>query len=774
MRKIGHALSIFFALMLFTALFAQTPAYAKTAESANGENIFFYAQNAAGKAVLLKVMPLEDLKKISHGQLSDGLSGTDTGADYSISTTDNYPTTQYCEARGVTVMELVNYIKSVTNVPGAGAVSFSGDDIIRLMATDGFGTYSRSWSYNELYGTDRYYFEGLYDKDAGWNTGWEVAGEDTSKFGMSLDEYNAGYKDIDPYYDNKRAVFDTGSITVPILATESNSGRTTTDALSSSAEPGIAKYIADNGGIVTGCLADALEDTWSLRLALPMTEADLMGARRTAFDNFKWIYNLRLDMTNAPNLVSQGAVAQPQAGVTRSGDKLTVALTCPTPGASIYYSFDGAPQIPYTGPLTIDVSGRDLASDPVNIYMTAVREGWDDAGIITAKYPGLPPAFETLYSGMTGEGLVFHAASGVSSQEWAKWTGALGGIALKTPDINGYPTLDRSKYSIDNTNMTIAFDKSLFTIPGSYSFIFRASTYSNKNVSLSIRDAAPAVIAKGQYPIGGDVTLTFDDAQYQRGLSVYITPPGGDRTMISPSYLDRSIAGQVTIKSGYFSIDSCPVKDTGEYVLTLSNSQYSPDSQDIAVAFVSGFADVAQGSWYYDAVEYVKGAGLFNGTSAATFSPDGGMTRAMFVTVIGRMADAETGGYMQTGFTDADFDTWYGPYIAWASGKGIVNGVGDSMFAPDGPLTREQIAAVLYRYAEFAGADVSARGDLSAFTDAGSISGWALDAMSWANGSKLVNGMGDGTINPGGSATRAQAAQILMNFNKLFLPEVPQ
>ena len=229
-------------------------------------------------------MCLSELKTLAHGQKN--------GKNYFISTTDNYPATQYCEGRGFTVEELLSHVKQKTTVSGAGKLRFSGSDTLHLMATDSYGNYSRSWMYDELYGVKRYYFEGLYDN---WNTGWEIAGEDSNKFGISLAEYNRKYKDKDPYYDAKRKVFDGGTETTVVLMTESFSGRTTSDTLTASTEPGIASYIKKNGGTVTGCFKNALTDEYALRLSLPMTEADLMTAHRTAYDNFKWIYNLRLD-----------------------------------------------------------------------------------------------------------------------------------------------------------------------------------------------------------------------------------------------------------------------------------------------------------------------------------------------------------------------------------------------------------------------------------------------------------------------------------------------
>jgi len=747
------------ALAFLCALAA--PASAKTISSARSDHVFFYAENAAGKSVLLKVMSLSELKKLSHGQPD--------GSDYSISATDNYPTTQYCEARGFTVGELLDYVKSVTAVQGASALTYTGGDTLRLMATDGYGNYSRSWTCNQLYGVKRYYFEGLYDSSKGWNTGWEIAGEDNSKFGVTLDEYNRTYKDSDPYYANKRAVFAGGIETVPILATESYSGRTASETLAASAEAGLASYIRANGGIVAGCLKSVLTDACALRLSLPMTEADLMAAHRTAYDNFKWIYNLQLSMTDAPHMASLGTVAEPVPSFRLSGNTLTISFSCATGGASIYYGSDGAPQTRYTEPITLDVTGRDLTSDPVAIYVTAVKEGYDDAGVLTFQYPGMAPSFQTIYSGMTGADLTFTAAAGVSSADWSAWTDAMNFVSMKTPSGEGYATLGKSSYSFHNSAGTVTFEKSLFTEAGSYSFIFHAAKYANKGVSVTMKKSAPPLSCAGSFAFGSPVGISFGDADYSNGLSVYVTPEGGARTLVSSSYLDKTMFGQVSIKASYFTAASTAMPGAGTYTLELVNNNYSPAAQTVAVTLTregTGFTDVTSDDWYAPAVAYVTGAGLFNGTGTATFSPGVPMTRAMFVTVLARMAGVPTGSGMATEFSDVPEDCWCSASVAWAVKNNIVTGYADGRFDPAGRITREQIAAILYRYVKSAGADVTASGTVSAFPDSAQISSWAQEPLAWAVGEKIIGGYADGRVDPKGTATRAQVAQILSNYGR--------
>ncbi|HML37956.1 MAG TPA: S-layer homology domain-containing protein [Bacillota bacterium] len=745
---------------------------AKTLSSAKAERVFFYGVNHEGKSVLLKVIPIADLKALSHGQLSEVTTGRDTGENYYISTTDNYPTTQYCEARGITIPELVAYVKSVTTVTGADRIDFTGSDTLRLMATDSYGNYSRSWTWDQLYGVDRYYFEGMYDDKTGWNTGWEIAGDDNSKFGVTLDEYNSRYEDSDPYYQAKRDVFKSGKKTAVILATESFSGRTTSRTLQASTEVGIAEYIEKNSGVVAGSLKDELTDDYSLRLSLPMTEADLMVAHRTSYDNFKWIYNVQLDMgAEAPAMKSMGMVAEPVASVTLSPDGKTASIkvTCKTEGASIYYSFDGAPQTEYKEPVSLDVSGRNLTSDPITFYMTAVKEGYEDGGVVTVKYPGMSPAFQTIYSSMAGRDIVFTAAEEVTDSDWTAWTKAFSGMSLKSPSTEGYATVDTSKYKISDSARSITVDKSLFTETGSYSFLFKASKYSNRNISLTVKRAVPAVKAAESYALGGGVTLTFDDPDYQKGLSLYVKKTGEEQgTIISASYLDRGTPGQVTVKPSYFALPSCAMPEAGSYTLSLVSNTYSPGTQDVNIVLSSGFGDVAQSAWYKEAVAFVVDKGLFNGTGPGKFSPDATLTRGMFVTVLGRLFGADTSMYEESGFSDVGITAWYGPYAAWAAEKGIASGVGNGRFDPDGFITRAQMARMLYGCSKVsAGETADADGTaFDSFPDVSAVPNWAVDPMKWAVSNGLINGI-DGKLAPSGNATRAQAAAILMRYDGL-------
>ena len=174
------------------------------------------------------------------------------------------------------------------------------------------------------------------------------------------------------------------------------------------------------------------------------------------------------------------------------------------------------------------------------------------------------------------------------------------------------------------------------------------------------------------------------------------------------------------------------------------------------------FADVPASAWYYDAVEYVYENGLMSGVSGGRFAPDDTLTRAMLVQTLyameGRPAAASAG------FADVASGDWYASAVNWAAANGVVSGVSETGFGPNNALTREQLALILYRFAQYKGYDVTGTSDLAAYADGSSVSSWAAEAMGWAVDAGLISGVGGNQIAPTGTASRAQVAQILMNF----------
>ena len=177
------------------------------------------------------------------------------------------------------------------------------------------------------------------------------------------------------------------------------------------------------------------------------------------------------------------------------------------------------------------------------------------------------------------------------------------------------------------------------------------------------------------------------------------------------------------------------------------------------------FRDVSEKEWYAEAVAYAVRKGLMNGVGNEKFDPEGTMTRAMLVTVLWREAGKPDAG--KTAFTDVPANEWYTGAVAWAADCGVVNGVGGGKFDPDGAITREQMAAILFRYANTNQIDTAQRGDMAAFPDAAKVSDWAEDALSWTVAMGIIGGTeenGKVYLDPQGNATRAQVAAILMRY----------
>ena len=174
------------------------------------------------------------------------------------------------------------------------------------------------------------------------------------------------------------------------------------------------------------------------------------------------------------------------------------------------------------------------------------------------------------------------------------------------------------------------------------------------------------------------------------------------------------------------------------------------------------FDDVAADAWYCDAAEYVYEHEIMSGTSDGIFEPNAKLNRAQAVQILynleGQPVATGSAGYSDT------TDHWAINAINWASKNGIVSGVGNNRFDPNSPVSREQFAVMMYNYAQYKGDDLSAQADLTTFPDNGKVSSWALRALQWANGEGLINGS-NGSLLPGGTATRGQAASILRNFD---------
>ena len=174
-------------------------------------------------------------------------------------------------------------------------------------------------------------------------------------------------------------------------------------------------------------------------------------------------------------------------------------------------------------------------------------------------------------------------------------------------------------------------------------------------------------------------------------------------------------------------------------------------------------SDVYESDWYFDAAHYMNANGLMTGVSDKVFAPNDLITRGMFAQILYRIVgepEVET----SSTFTDVPADEYYADAVAWAQSVGVINGMTETEFMPDNYITREEIAATIYRLASYTEFDVSATADLSVFTDNASVSDWARESLSWSVGYGIVSGKENNTLDPQGNATRAEAAAMLQRF----------
>ena len=275
----------------------------------------------------------------------------------------------------------------------------------------------------------------------------------------------------------------------------------------------------------------------------------------------------------------------------------------------------------------------------------------------------------------------------------------------------------------------------------------------------------------------GAVTVTANFAQRSSGdinVTYTISATAGVGGSISPSGSIYVACGSgktyaITASNGYeikdVLVDGISVGSVTTYTFSDVSKSHTIKAafQKKSAEWQNPYSDILKDAWYYSAVRFVSENGLMNGTTSDTFSPNGGMTRGMFVTVLYRLS-GDTGSY-KSGFADVPSGKWYENAVAWAAKNRIAGGVGNNRFAPDNGMTRQQLAELLYNYAKYKGYDVSIGEDTNilSYEDALTISDYAYPALQWACGAGIMDGS-NGYLNPNAPATRAQVAAILERF----------
>ena len=319
------------------------------------------------------------------------------------------------------------------------------------------------------------------------------------------------------------------------------------------------------------------------------------------------------------------------------------------------------------------------------------------------------------------------------------------------------------------------------TISGSASKNVKVENQTNASITVTINGEAKTIGNGGT----ADFTYTYTPTQGGSGSSgptrYTVSVPSdieGGSIKVSPTRASRGQTVTITVKpdEGYV-LDEIAVYDADgdEIELERANAnQYQftmPRGKvEIEVSFLEAeeesvlpFRDVDVDDWSYNAVVYVTDAGIMSGVSGSEFAPNATLTRAMIAQMLWALEDKPVVNYLMT-YDDVAAGAWYGEAVRWISSQGFMSGYSDAAFGPNDPLTREQLCLILYNYAEWAGYDVSGGVSLGSYLDAGDASAWAVEALEWALDARLISGRGENLLAPAGTATRAEIAQIMMNF----------
>lgn len=393
----------------------------------------------------------------------------------------------------------------------------------------------------------------------------------------------------------------------------------------------------------------------------------------------------------------------------------------------------------YTGTVTTDENNNKFVTfttngfSPFVIYAASANVASIGDGANQKVYPTLQAAIDAVKNGetinVTGTGL----SATVSGSKTFKVTGQ----TVNLTAAYGYNMTSTPGDTTGITTYTVSHQSS--GSPGSSGGSISAPTTYAVNVNAATNGAVAA-----------------DKKTASKGTTVTVTA--------SPSKGYVVDAVKVVDKDGK---DVAVTEKDGKYVFTMPASAVTVTGSfkaETPAPVALPFTDVKSGNWFYDAVKYAYEQGLMTGTSATTFAPNGTMNRAMIVTVLYRLekSPAVTGA---SKFTDVPAGQWYSDAVAWAAANKIVNGYDETTFGPMNAVTREQMAAILFRYEQVKGLEnVTLEENLNRFPDQNKISAYAIPALQWAVGQKIINGNADGTLDPTGTATRAQVAQIFTNL----------
>ena len=332
----------------------------------------------------------------------------------------------------------------------------------------------------------------------------------------------------------------------------------------------------------------------------------------------------------------------------------------------------------------------------------------------------------------------------------------------------------------NNDTVTILKDNLSATMSGSSRTITLANNTGNQ-ITVTINGTAYSIAANGQQEITytapspssggtryavnvadsshGTVTVSPSRASYGTMVTITVKPDAGyvlDELLVA---LQGTDGGSVELTD----------KGNGQYTFTMPRAAVTVEATFVEETADTGYSDVSASAWYADAVAYVTDNGMMQG-NAGRFMPNDNLDRAMMAQILYNLEDnpAVNGG---SAFGDVGSGSWYADAVAWASANSVITGYDNGNYGPNDSITREQMALMLYRYAALKGYDTTQSGaGLTGFADAESVSSWASEGMIWAVNAGVINGKDGNRLDPQGTATRAEVAQVLMNFGQNVMP----
>lgn len=428
----------------------------------------------------------------------------------------------------------------------------------------------------------------------------------------------------------------------------------------------------------------------------------------------------------------------------------------------------------------MDLSGVTLAMDtdsapvirPAKLHDNAETNAYNDEDLYTAG------SYDAKITSQ-GAGGVYNVA--ITAQQLREHTNAEKNKGYWVGfDLEAPKGVTKFKYAFDATISETAKEENVETLPGNktgVAFYFKdktaktvtiqwvtesddATTYKPMTFSVDLSGVAyyQAPSHGGSGSSGGSASTTYTLTFETNGGSAISKVTKNKGTTIDLAQYAPTKSGATF--DGWYA-DKGLTKKITSVKLDANTTVYAKWTE----APVSGlpFGDVKSADWFYNDVKYVYEKGMMAGTAADVFAPNATTTRAMIVTILYRLegSPAVTG---TSAFVDVPAGQWYTDAVNWAAANQIVKGTSATTFAPNDSITREQMAAILYRYAQYKGYDVTKKADLSGYSDNGQVSAYAKDALAWANAAKLINGVTNTTLAPQGNATRAQVSAILHRF----------